>query len=417
MFRRSVLAWWTAAPLRRQTFALACCLHLAFGAFASADDGRGEANTKAERNSAAASVGMDARKLAEIPERLSELVKEGRIAGAVTLIARHGRIVHLEAVGEADIEKRRPMRTDDLFAIASMTKPIAATALMILVDEGKLSLDDPAAKYVPEFGEAALESGPPKRPITIRDLVTHTSGLVGDQQNEGTLAETAAKMAQRPLGFEPGSQWKYSPGVSICGRIVEVVSGMPFERFLDDRIFRPLKMTETTFFPTKRQRERLAKLYRPGKDGTSLAPAEHWIVDFSGPQTANPSGGLFSTARDLARFYRMIANGGELDGKRIVSRDAVKRMTSVRTGDLQIGESSEYGWGLGWAVVREPQDATVMLAPGAFGHGGAFGTQGWIDPEQGMIFVLLIQRTGFEEGDRFDARRAFQQIAVDAISK
>lgn len=365
--------------------------------------------------SATQALGMSPDVLDKIPTRMEQFVAAGQISGAVTLVARDGKIVHLGAAGEADIATHRPMQPDTMFAVASMTKPITATALMILVDQGNVSLDDPASKYVPEFKDAALKTGPPNRPITVRDLITHTSGLVGEQKNEGTLAETAAKMAARKLAFEPGSKWQYSPGITICGRIVEVASGQPYEKFLAEQIFAPLGMKDTTFFPTAEQQKRIAQLYQPGKDGKGLAPAEHWLTALTPDRTPNPSGGLFSTAADMARFYQMVLNGGEWNGRRIVSAKAVSEMTRVQTGDLTVGFTPGNGWGLGWCVVREPQGVSQMLSPGTFGHGGAFGTQGWIDPQRKMMFVLLIQRTGFGNSDGSDIRQAFQQLAVDAV--
>lgn len=217
---------------------------------------------------------MDADKLAAISKRMQEFVDEHQISGAVTLVARRGKIVELGAAGEADLATHRPMRPDTMFAIASMTKPITATSVMILVDEGKLYLDDPASKFIPEFKQTALQSGPPRRKITIRDLITHTSGLIGEQRNEGTLAETAAKMARRTLAFEPGSKWQYSPGLSICGRIVEVASGQPYEEFVAARILRPLQMVDTTFFPTPEQQQRMASLYQSSPKQEIARPRE-----------------------------------------------------------------------------------------------------------------------------------------------
>jgi CubicO group peptidase (beta-lactamase class C family) len=287
--------------------------------------------------------------------------------------------------------------------------------VLILQDEGKLSIDDPVAKYVPEFSDARLGDGTPADTITIRHAITHTSGLTGSQQNQGSLADTVAQLAQRPLAFQPGKQWQYSPGLSVCGRIVEVVSGRPFEEFLAVRIFGPLKMVDTTFFPSPEQQTRLARLYQPGPDKNSLAAATHWINELGPKRTPNPSGGLFSTASDMARFYQMILNGGQLDGQRIVSAAAVRQMTTVQTGELTTGFTSGNGWGLGWCVVRKPEGVTEMLSPGTFGHGGAFGTQGWVDPKRRMIFVLMIQRTGFGNSDASEIRRTFQQLAVQAV--
>lgn len=364
---------------------------------------------------APADAKMDAEQLAQIPLRMKQFVEDKQVSGVVTLVARRGKVVHLNAVGDADVQQHRPMSTDSLFAIASMTKPITATALMILQDEGKLSVEDPVSKYLPQFKEVLLNGSSPQHEITIRHVLTHTSGLGGSQQVEGSLKETAQSLAKRPLDFEPGSQWQYSPGLNVCGRIIEVVSGQTYDEFLRQRIFRPLTMDDTTFQPTEEQQKRLARLYKPGKDGKSLEPATHWLSDLTPDRVANPSGGLFSTALDMARFYQMILNGGQLDGQRIVSRAAVEQMTHVQTGELTTGFTPGNGWGLGWCIIRQPQDVTRMLSPSTFGHGGAFGTQGWVDPQRQMIFVLLIQRTEFGNSDGSDIRDAFQQLAVQAI--
>lgn len=354
---------------------------------------------------------------AAIPQRMQDFVAQRQVSGVVTLVADVDHILHQSAVGEADVSSHAPMREDSLFSIASMTKPITATAVMILVDEGKLSIDDPASKYIPELAHVALKEGPPDRAITIRDLLTHTSGVVGDQQNQGTLEETAIAMAKRPLGFQPRTKWQYSPGLSICGRIIEVASGCAYDQFLNERIFRPLQMNDTTFFPSATQQQRLVKLYKPSDDKKALVPGTHWLLDFSEKRTANPSGGLFSTAADMARFYQMILSGGAWKGRRIVSAAAVREMTTVQTGDLSAGFTPGCGWGLGWGVVRDPQGVTAMLSPGTFGHGGAFGTQGWVDPQKGLIFVLMIQRTGFGNGDASEIRRDFQHLAVQGHGK
>ena len=348
-----------------------------------------------------------------IAERMQEFAAAQQFAGCVTLVANRGKIVHLEAVGRADLETGRAMAKDSLFAIASMTKPITATALMILQDEGKLSIDDPVAKYVPQFKDVALASGPAKTEMTIRHLLTHTSGLGGEQRCIGSLQETVEELATRELKFEPGTKWQYSPGLNVCGRIIEVVSGEAYEEFLVQRIFDPLQMVDTTFTPNNAQRERIAKLYQPSEDKKSLAPASHWITDLLADVVPTPSGGLFSTASDLAAFYQMILNGGELDGKRIVSEAAVKQMTTIQTGDLVTGFTPGNGWGLGWCVVREPQGVTEHITAGTFGHGGAFGTQGWVDPVTRTIYVLMIQRTKFGNSDGSDIRGEFHRLAAN----
>lgn len=360
-------------------------------------------------------VGMDAARLAEIPDQMRSFVEKHQMSGAVTLVAKDGKIVHLAAVGMADLANGRPMEKGTIFAIASMTKPITATAVMILRDEGRLSLEDPVANYIPAFKEARLAGKPPARPITIRDLMTHTSGIGGGQQNQGTLAETVEALAAQPLQFQPGEKWQYSPGLTVCGRVVEIVAGMPYEQFLAERIFKPLGMNDTTFHPTPEQQKRIAVLYKPGPEGKSIEPTEHWLSALTPDRSPNPSGGLFSTAADLARFYQMILDGGRLGAARVVSEDAVREMTRLQTDDLKTGFTSGNGWGLGWGIVRQPQGVTEMLSPGTFGHGGAFGTQGWVDPKRRMIFVLLIQRTGFGNGDESDIRAALQRLAVEAL--
>lgn len=366
-------------------------------------------------DAAAAQVRVAADPLAQIAPQMQQLVSRKQISGAVTLVAYRGQVIHLEAVGAADLEHDRPMRPDTIFCIASMTKPVTATAVMILHDEGKLSIDDPVAKYIPAFEAVALRDGKPKQPITLRHCLTHTAGLGGSQQNEGSLKDSIEKLAARPLDFEPGTKWQYSPGLSVCGRVVEVVSGQPYEDFLAERIFQPLHMADTTFHPTAAQQARLAALYQPGEGGQSLARATHWLTDLSPDKSPNPSGGLFSTASDMARFYQMILNRGEWDGRRIVSAAAVEQMTKIQTGDLVTGFTDGNAWGLGWCLVRQPQGVTAMLSPGSFGHGGAFGTQGWVDPHRQLIFVLMIQRTGFGNSDGADIRRVFQEQAVEAV--
>lgn len=371
-----------------------------------------------------AAAGREATGEDRITAQMQSFVDEGQIAGAVTLVARRGEILHLGAVGYADIEHDRPMRTDSIFAIASMTKPFTATAVMILQDEGRLSIDDPVSKYLPRFKEVHLIDGPVKQELTIRHLMTHTSGIARlPRRNTAPLTrsweleDSAELLGRLPLQFEPGTQWKYSVGLNVCARIVEVVSKQPFDAFLQERIFRPLKMNDTTFFPDARQQARLARTYKLAPDGKSVVHELHWMHDFSQPRTPNPSGGLFSTAGDLLRFYQAILDGGQLDGTRIVSEEAIRAMTRIQTGDLQTGFTPGNGWGLGWCVVRKPQGVTAALSPGSFGHGGVLGTQAWIDPQREMICILLIQRTDLPNSDGSKFRQAFQELAVRAASR
>ena len=365
---------------------------------------------------AASSGSLDAEKLAKLPRQLQKFVDDGTFSGIVTLVAKDGKVAQLSAIGQADLEAERPMTRNTMFAIASMTKPITATALMILVDEDKVSLDEPVSHFIPEFSKSTVNNDEElSREITVRDVLTHTSGLVGSQGVKESLEATAKELAARPFGFQPGTKWQYSPGMNVVGRIIEVASRKSYEEFLQDRIFRPLAMTNTTFHPTEKQKKRLATMYGPGKNGEGLQPTKNWIVEDSNSAPANPSGGLFSTATDMAKFYQMILNGGKLDGVRIVSEDAVKQMQTLQTGELKTGFTPGCGWGLGWCIVREPQDVTGSLSAGSFGHGGAFGTQGWIDPSRNMIFVLMVQRTQLPNSDGSELRKVFQDLAVDAI--
>ena len=357
-----------------------------------------------------------AAKIPTIDDRMQEFVDDKQTAGTVTLVARRGRVVHVGAVGKADVASGRDMKIDTVFAIASMTKPITAASVLILQDEGKLKLDDPVSKYIPLFKDTKLKGGKtPDREITIRDCLRHTNGLVSDQRNVGSLANTVELLAKSELAFEPGSKWQYGPGLSVAGRVVEVVSGNSFDAFLKEKIFAPLQMDETTFHPSEKQLKRLALLYQPTADKKDIERASHWLYEVTPDTSPNPSGGLYSVASDLVRFYQMVLNGGDLDGKRVLSADAVKEMTSLQTDNLETGFTPGNGWGLGFCLVREPQGATASLSPGSYGHGGAFGTQGWIDPKNEMIFVMLVARQSFGNGDGSDLRTEFQRLAVEAI--
>ena len=363
-----------------------------------------------------AESGLDASELKKIDARMQHFVDSKQTSGAVTLLARRGRVVHLGAVGKADIDADRAMSSDTVFAIASMTKPITAASVMILQDEGKLKLDDPVSKYIPAFKNTKVTGGKtPSREITVRDCLMHTNGLVSDQRNVGSLENNADVLAKSELAFEPGTKWQYGPGLSVAGRIVEVVSGKSFDAFLAERIFAPLEMNQTTFQPTKEQLGRLALLYQPTADKKDLEQGNHWLYEVTPETSPNPSGGLYSVAGDLVRFYQMVLNGGDLNGKRILSADAVKQMTSLQSGELSTGFTPGNGWGLGFCLVRDPVGVTEMLSPGTFGHGGAFGTQGWIDPKQEMIFILLVARQNFGSGDASELRADLQRIAVGAI--
>jgi len=346
---------------------------------------------------------------------LQPYVDQGLLAGAVTLVASKEGVLSLDAVGFADIAARKPMTPDAMFWIASQTKPMTATALMMLADEGKVNVDDPVEKYLPEFkGQmVAVERETehvllrkPAHPITVGEILSHTSGLpFKSAMEEPTLdlwplRVAAHSYAMTPLDFEPGAKYQYSnAGTNTAGRIIEVLSGMPYDEFLRERLLDPLGMKDTTFVPTEEQVRRLAKSYRAGGSGLE----EMAITQFRYPLTDPtrqpfPAGGLFSTAQDVARFCRMIANGGELDGKRYVSQAAVTQMTSKQTGD-----APEADYGFGWAV-----DGTH------FGHGGAYSTFMRIERKRGLITVFLVQHAGFPAGGE-TAGETFRKAAEQAF--
>jgi CubicO group peptidase (beta-lactamase class C family) len=370
-----------------------------------------------------------------IRARMQAFVDRHDIAGAVTVVGRKDAIVSYEAVGSQNLESGQPMTKDAIFRIASMTKPVTALGIMILADEGKLSVEDPVEKHLPAFKGQMLVVGrskdavmltKPARPITLRDLLTHTSGLPGGMppglsdlylKRNHTLAEAVMAFSQRPLDFEPGSRWAYcNAGIDTLGRVIEVCSGKSYEEFLQQRIFAPLGMTDTTFFPTGEQHKRVATTY--GKKDGQLVPTPHALIDLPpGSRYPLPAGGLYSTGADLAKLYQLMLGRGTLGQTRIVSPESVAAMTKVQTGDLKTGFVDGMGFGLGWGVVREPKGITAMLSPGAYGHGGAFGTQAWIDPQQDLFAILLIQRTGLPNSDASDMRKEFQQLAVQAIKR
>ncbi|HYF01195.1 MAG TPA: serine hydrolase domain-containing protein [Planctomycetota bacterium] len=361
-------------------------------------------------------------------DRMQAFVERQEAAGIVAVV---GTPDHLDvaAVGHADREKGVPMKADAIFRIASMTKPLTALAILLLEDEGRLSVDDPVEKHLPEFkGQRMVKSKSPEeillvrapRPITIRDLATHTSGLPGApppglsdlyRRRHRTLAEAVAAFSQMPLDFEPGTKWAYcNTGIDTLGRVVEAVAGASFEAFLSERLFKPLGMTDTFFYPTPELQPRIAALY--GKKGDGLQRIESFIGDAPDGRYPLPAGGLYSTASDLARLCRMMLAGGTWEGRRILSEAAVAKMTSNQTGDLKAGFTPGVGMGLGWQVVREPQGVTARLSPGTYGHGGAFGTQYWIDPVKKRFWILLVQRSGFPNGDASPLRQALHEAGA-----
>ena len=380
-------------------------------------------------------VGLSAGKLAELPPALRNLVDEGKVAGGVALIARHGRVAYVEPFGYRDLASKAPMTEDTIFAIASMSKPITCVATMALIEQGKLGLDDPVETYLPALkamrvlGDPADDDGdeiatvPSQRPITVRDLLTHTSGLSyggflsGDArlarsyaragaQRQGlrTIAEQVERLGHVALAHQPGEGWTYGLSHDMLGRLIEVVSGQDFDRYLHDRIFAPLEMRDTSFSVPEAQRDRMATIYRAGAGGalTALPRTFGSEAFFSG------GGGLYSTARDYARFAQMLLNGGELDGVRILRPETIREMTTNQIGGLRALGGLKYGLGFG-----------LELAPGAVGAapalkrylwGGLFSTDFWVDPRHDLVAVLMTQVLPTHSAG---AERVFRR-AVDA---
>src|SRR5712691_785915 len=324
-----------------------------------------------------AKAGMDAERLAKIPVRMKAFVEKGTIAGAVMLIERHGVVASLAAVGYQDVESKKAMRTDSIFQIMSMTKPVTATGVMILMEEGRLALSDPVEKHLPEFRsqwmiEIQSADGKsrklkrPSRAITIRDLLTHTSGMSGAppegakeiyQRMDMPLKDAVAMFSQQPLDFEPGAKWQYSnAGIATLGRIIEVVSDQSYEKFIEERIFRPLGMKDSFFFASPERLDRIAMVYkiengklkRSGADILGGDPAQYR----RGARYPAPEFGLYSTAHDLSLFYQMMLNGGTYNGKRIISKASVDVATQLHTGAIE--PAPGMGYGLAWTVVHDP---------------------------------------------------------------
>ena len=370
-------------------------------------------------------------KLPGIGAAMREMVAKNEIAGAVTVVVTGNKLLHLDTSGFADVAAKRPMTSDSLFWIASMTKPITGAAILMLQDDGKLQVADPVAKYLPEFANLKTPSGKPAN-LTITQVLTHTSGL-GEAngpaaQRARTLADLVPLWLAAPMQYEPGEKWKYTQsGINAAARIVEVVSGVTFDAFLQKRLFDPLGMKRTTFYLSDELRASLATAYAKNRDTGALESVPP-RPEF-GPPDRPPqgNGGLYSTAPDYARFCQMLLNAGTLDGRRYLSTAAMKFLTTPQTGDLPTGffqndtygnRGAKYGWGIATCILRAPHDGVAaMLSPGTYGHGGAWGTQAWIDPVKGVAYVLMVQRSNFANSDASDVRRNFQQAAANALTK
>ncbi len=390
-------------------------------------------------------VGLSTERLARVTQVLKAEVARGQYPGAVALVARKGKIAYFESVGQRDPGTGAPMSKDAIFRLYSMTKPFTSVAAMMLVEEGRLVLSDPVSKFLPQLanlqvsvprfdpdtGKVVYALVPAERPITIQDLLRHTSGLVygsftshaqvkelyaknGVDWRDVTPAEQLERLAKVPLAHQPGSAWEYSLSTDVLGRVVEAVSGTSLSKFLAERVFTPLKMTDTAFLVPKERAGRLAQPF--AVDKATGKPIE--LLDVTTPQK-NDAGGAGSAGPtgDYARFCQMLLNGGHLEGVRLLSRSTVSHMASDHLGDMKVAGSLSRGYtfGLGFAVRRETGLNSVPGSAGEFTWGGAAGTGFWIDPKEQMVVVLMTQnQPGPARGyDRQLFRQLVQQALVD----
>jgi CubicO group peptidase (beta-lactamase class C family) len=370
-------------------------------------------------------VGLSSERLKRIHELIDRRIESRDISGAVTLVARKGQVAHLDAQGLMDIETNKPMAKDAIFRIASMTKPVVGVAVLMMMEEGKIRLTDPVSRFIPEFKDlkVAVPQGnpgqgggrgaapprfytvPAEREITIRDLLTHTSGLVSGtistaeaaklQRKPGdTLADYIPQLSQVPLEFQPGSRWTYSPGAGFdtLGRIVEIVSGQKLDQFLKQRIFDPLGMKDTFFNISEAQKPRIVTMYQKTANGLQKSPNQPAAPTtyFSG------GGGLSSTADDYSKFAQMLVNGGQFNGKRLLSPRTVELMGSPYASDTLPGRARGEAWGLSVRVITDAVARNISLSNGSFGWQGAFGTHFWVDPKEKLVGLLMVQTSNQE---------------------
>ena len=335
----------------------------------------------------------------------------------------------------SDVGAKTPMTTDAFFWIASMSKPMTAAALRMLVDLEKVKLDDPVERYLPEFhGQMVIAEKSadrlvlkkPGHPITVREILSHTSGLVGRSPLEReldmlTLREAVITYASAPLQFEPGTRYEYcNPGINTVGRLIEVASGIRYEEFMQKRLFEPLGMKDTTFWPSDEQLRRLPKSYKPDAVGKGLEEIK--ITQLTYPLSDRkrhpyPAGGLFSTAADVSSFCRMVLKGGVHDGARLLSERSVRSMTSTQTGELPNQGKGVSGYGLGWSTSRRSSGESGPVIPGPCGHGGAYATEMSIDPANGLITVFMVQHAGYLGVEGAKILGDFKRAAIEAFGK
>ncbi len=369
-------------------------------------------------------VGLSSERLGRIHDAVQRQIDAQNVCGAVTIVARRGRIAHFEAHGVMDLESKKPMAKDAIFRLASMTKPITSVAVMMLVEEGKIRLNDPISRFLPEFRDmkvampletAAAGRGsrepeiyviPATREVTIQDLLTHTSGVVSGglgarqvsklapRNPNDTLADYIPRLAAVPLDFQPGSQWSYSgtAGPDILGRIVELVSGMTYDVYLRQRIFEPLGMKDTIFYPAEDRRPRLVTLYQRTPQGLTKSENQD---GYSTKTYFSGGAGLMSTPEDYLQFAQMLLNGGELNGKRLLSPRTVELMSANHVGDMFDGKLGRPAHGMGFGflmqVVLDSVQTDRRVTTGSFGWDGAYGTLVWVNPKEKMVEILMIQ--------------------------
>jgi CubicO group peptidase (beta-lactamase class C family) len=392
-------------------------------------------------------VGLSTERLKRIDDVIQRYIDAKEISGAVTLVARKGRVAHFEARGLMDVESKTAMRKDAIFRIASMTKPVTGAAVLMLVEEGKIRLSDPVSRFVPEFrsikvavpaaaapsrtapgpgADGAIYLIPATREITVRDLLTHTAGLVSGgagareaaklaPRNPGdTLATYVPRLGSVPLDFQPGTEWRYSglAGIDTLGRIVEVASGQTFDRFLKERIFDPLGMRDTSFYPPDDRAPRIATLYRSTPEGLTRDDNPNRLSSktlFSG------GAGLWSTAEDYLQFAQMLVNGGEVGPTRLLSPRTIDLMGSNHVGDLHAKSGANrggMGFGLTVEIVMDPIESGQRRSKGSFGWYGVYGSHFWVDRREQLTGILMIQKSVIRELSR-DFENAVMQAIIE----
>ena len=390
----------------------------------------------------AETVGMSSKRLERINAFIKDYVDTNQIAGAVTLVARKGKIVHFESQGWRSKEDNQPMEKDAIFSLASMTKPIVSTALMMLWEDGKFMLDDPISKWLPSYANKQVLdplSGRrvPARPVTVRHILSHTSGLSltpaaaipapltdGETAAQApaqaaaparpkTLLQAVERAAGSPLAFQPGDRWQYGSSTDFVAILVEKMSGMTIDEFVRTRIFQPLGMRDTFYNVPREKASKVAAIYRPDKAGkiTLLRKPE-----YHEPTTYFPGvGGLNGTAADYFRFSQTLLNGGEYNGQRLLGRMTVNMMITnqIGSGKPVYIRGDGYGFGLGFAVLTDPSKAPDALSVGTFTWGGANGTLFWIDPQEDLIGIMMIQVNPYSH---FNIRPLFSVAVSQAIT-